>query len=186
MIIVVAACTLFPASPADRDDPRGWTNAKWGMTVEQVISAFRGSKYRLVPIRAVDGAAMDGLLAIDGCVDLQIPKVMLEPPRCFHVWFGFTKTIPATLIHVDLKPDPPSSMSNTAAFIALRDMLTDKYGPPGYEKKSQPPEALFFSDEIIWKFAETRIRLSLMDFALDSKNLFLSLQYFKAPSADNL
>jgi hypothetical protein len=143
MVIAVAVLTSVPLSSADSDDPGGWTRAKWGMTVQQVISAFRGSKYRLVPIRAVDGPTMDGLLAIDGCVDLQIPEIgQGQPPRCFRVWFGFTKTAPATLIHVDLKPDPQSSLANTPAFIALRDMLTDKYGLPAYEKKSQPPDGL--------------------------------------------
>ena len=155
------------------------------MTAEQVISAFRGSKYKIVPIRAVDGPAMDGLLAIEGCVDLQIPKTFGdEPPRCFRVWFGFTKASPATLIHVDLKPDVPSS-NYMSAFITLRDMLIDKYGPSAYEKKSEQG-ALIYSDEITWKFPKSRVRLSLMDLKSDSQNLFLSLQYFKAPSTDNL
>jgi hypothetical protein len=186
-VAAVAVLMSVPVSSADSDDPGGWAKAKWGMTVEQVTSAFRGSKYRLVPIRAVDGPAMDGLLAIDGCVDLQIAKTaQVEPPRCFRVWFGFTKATPPTLMHIDFKTDPPSSMANTPAFIALRDMLSDKYGLPASEKKSQPPDALFFSDEVIWKFPKSRIRLSLMDLKSDSQNLFLSLQYFKAPSTDTL
>jgi hypothetical protein len=185
LVVVVVAFMLSPAYSADRDDPGGWTKAKWGMTVDQVISAFRGSRYRLVPIRWLDGPTMDGLLAIDGCVDLQIPKkTMVEPLRCFHVSFGFTKTAPATLIHVNFEPDPPSSISNTPAFVAIQDMLSDKYGLPAYEKKSKPPDA--HSDEIVWKFPKSRIRLSVDDLKSDPQNLFLILQYFKALSADNL
>jgi hypothetical protein len=185
LTVIFAVFVSFPAPSANTDDPGGWTKAKWGMTVPQVISAFQGSKNRLIPIRAVDGPTMDGLLAIDGCVDLQIPKTFGdEPPRCFHVWFGFTKTSPATLIHVDLKPDPPSS-NYMWAFISLRDMLIDKYGLSAYEKKSEQG-ALLYSDEIVWKFPTSRIRLSIMGPNSRPDNAELSLQYFKAPNADNL
>ncbi len=183
VVIVVTTFMPFPAFSADGDDPGGWTKAKWGMTVEQVISAFRGSRYRLIPIRATDGPTMDGLLAIDGCVDLQIPALAQEPPRCFRVWFGFTKTAPAILVHVDLKADPPTSRY-TPAFVSLRGMLTDKYGPFAYEQKSEQGAPLY-SDEIVWKLPKSRIRLMLLG-PNSIDHLELSLQYLKAPSADNL
>jgi hypothetical protein len=107
------ALTWIPATAADKDDPGGWTNARWGMTVKQVVAAFQGSKYRLVPIRAVDGPTMDGLLAIDGCVDLQVPKMSVsEPTNCFYVWFGFTKTPP--------RPSRPSFTLTSSRIKRLR------------------------------------------------------------------
>jgi|SRR5471030_1677981 hypothetical protein len=187
ILCVLFAITWGPATAADTDDPGGWKKAKWGMTVEQVVSAFRGSKDRLVKIHDPDGLRMmDGLLAVDGCVDLQIPKIFLlgEPQRCFHVWFGFTKTTPGTLIEVDLTPNPLTSISNTFAFTALQDMLTDKYGLPAYQKRSEP-KTLVYSDETVWKFPLSRIRLSLVGGSSNPQNLVLSLQYFKA-KADNL
>src|SRR5207247_1377976 len=144
------------------------------------------SKYRLVPIRALDGPTMDGLLATDGCVDLQIPKMSVsEPTKCFYVSFGFTKAIPATLIHVDIKPDQPPSPWDTSAFVTLRDMLTDKYGLPAYEQKSQPDNPIYFYT-YVWKFPTSRIRLTILGLNMPGQSAGLSLQYLKAPDADNL
>ncbi|MGA3096646.1 MAG: hypothetical protein ABSF25_09355 [Bryobacteraceae bacterium] len=142
------------------------------MTVDQVFSAFQSSDYDIVPLFDSNASqfAPTVMLTID-CAKLQIRKIP-EAPTCFRVNFGFTKETPATLIAVSLSPNPLSSSSSTATFTALRDMLTDKYGPPA-DGKSEPGAARL-PPELVWKFPTSRVKLGLF-----------SLEYSKAPSAES-
>lgn len=51
-LIALAASLAFAA---DKDDPGGWTKAKWGMTAQEITQAFAGGAIRRDPPEKVSG-----------------------------------------------------------------------------------------------------------------------------------
>jgi hypothetical protein len=128
------------ATAADKDDPGGWTKAKWGMTGEDIVQAFAGDAARRDPpekvsgipiavsVKSVDlaGAKFEALMVPDK--DGKLKSVLLQPLK--------------------------GEAQNAYLFQRLQDLLEQKYGRPW---KSEADH----DTSLQWTFPSTVITLNM-------------------------
>jgi len=175
-LILLAA---FAGIARAADDPAGWTNAYWGMTVDQVRSAVPASE-------PLAGPAEERTFF---CPDRDHPLV--SPLGVKHLklatvdWSVFFLFRDAKLVQVSLRLND-KDMAGIQLYSKLRDLLLDKYGRP-FERedgdKSDPP----VTHKSTWTFPLTSIELAHKDFRdLGMKLEFLDLTYAQRTAQEGI
>ncbi len=165
MRAVVALCSLlstFPCASIGRasDAPNAWRNARWGMTVDEVVAAFPGEALRASPAEIEKGAAP---VRIDKC---EIAGTS------FQVRFFFYRA--SRLSQITLAPSSKRDASRPV-FDSLATRLTEEYGPPASDIADQSMGlAGLRTAQKGWETAHARIGLTYM---YGSGDPFLQLVY---------
>lgn len=136
----------------DAVDPGGWSKAKWGMTVEEVVQVFNGQAKRTDGCKERSGSPPS---AKDPKVCLaEIEDIEIEGDH-FRVAFRFDR-VTKRLDIVNLEPVGDLYAWDTRAE-KLERMLTEKYGQPAYRKNTD--QRLFKGVDCTWVFPQTKIFL---------------------------
>ncbi len=141
------------------DAPGVWRNARWGMTVDEVVAAFPGEAVRASPAEIKKGA---GAVRIDRC---EIAGTT------FQANFHFYRS--SRLTQIVLLPSSKRDASR-AVFERLARMLTEKYGQPTDQHENQVLLGDLRQSDKSWKAADAEIGLVYMYGADDP---FLNLVY---------
>ncbi len=172
MRAVAVLCSMLSTLPwantgRASDAPCAWQNARWGMTVDEVVAALPGKAVRASPAEIEKGAAP---VRMDECeiagTNFQAGFFFYRASRLTKITFG------------------PSSKrdASRAVFDRLAKMLTERYGPPTADV---PDQSMGVADlrtaQKRWETADLRIGLTYMYGAGDP---YLGLVYDAPARAD--
>lgn len=148
---------------AAADDPGGWTRAKWGMTEDQVITAFGGEVTRFAKPDSANGARI-GIERLD------------LSGTTFKVYMSMDAG--GKLERVLLSPIDPKAATD-GLFQSLQELLVEKYGRPWVTKEGR-------ITDVQWTVGSTVIQLTRADLALINMRI-VSVQYRRrSPDADKM
>jgi hypothetical protein len=139
-VISTLAAVAAAAPPEAPPDTKGWREATWGMTQQQVLDAFKGEVIRnrptpsLAPVRP------------EGKGKLEIPSYEINGAP-YAVSFGFDDADHLTFVFI------ASIKSSQAAYAGLSKLLTEKYGPPTTEDRGPKTR------KTLWRLPSTTIEL---------------------------
>ena len=155
-------------------DPAGWSNARWGMTEDQVLKAFPNRAARLaepIPSCTILNAKGERKEAAPIAIE-KVPIGTTEYRACFYFTAG-------KLSSVDLQPLAEADKTPDE-FDRVEALLVEKYGKPWQSRDK-------FEQASRWAFQTTRIALLLFRFELgDFKKYSLTLRYSHKTDPDNL
>jgi hypothetical protein len=149
---------------AQQNDVKGWREARWGMTEEQILSAFKGEAVRLNEPENYDS----------WYASVGIPKYDISGEAYFvHFLMGKKSK---TLQQVNIIAAEATKEFIDNAFTRLEQILTEKYGTPSFRDEKDERK------QVIWNYPSTVITLSYMNMkSIDFKNLVIT---YHPPSKD--
>ena len=154
---MIAPSALHAQAPSNPQDPGGWTAAKWGMTENQVLAAFRDQARKLAQAVRYGGGSF---------ASVRIDSVEIGVIT-YRVDFIFQPS-DSTLEAVNLAPADESPGIAAAAYDHLEQSLTQKYGQPGYRKDGDDARVTsqMVRKVLTWRLMKTEISLSYMSDAI--------------------
>lgn len=161
LFMIIGLPNLF----SQMDTGNVWRNAKWGMTEEQVQSAFNGE---IIKLNSID------IYGNDSFSSLIIPKVEIQGNE-FKVNFLFDneekKLHQINLKLIDIK-------EASVMFVVLEQELIKKYGNPILRDKGE------YSWRTTWKTKNSFVALSFLNMPNIISNLIIT--YSSTTVSDNL
>ena len=165
---------LSPLSAADSPkDPRGWQEAKWGMTESQIIKVLNGSA-TLFTDNPIDRSMSFGVSRF-GIENFQINRTS------FRVLFFMDPGSKGGLMAVMLQPLATTREPPPVIFSDLRALLVSKYGTPTCEEE---PPGIVSAKSCVWEFPSTVVTLSLISSKYEQ--YMPKLTYRRISGADKL
>lgn len=159
---------------AQPKDVLGWREARWRMTEEQILTAFKGEAFRFKEEIAIPG----GDYAIIGIENINLRG---ENFTVRFIMDGKTRK----LKRVSFRPVETWNLGDKvtlATFKNLEQLLVEKYGKPAYRDDKGTPDYNIrvkgYTNLVTkWLFPTTSIELSYMeDRQTSMRNLFFSYQ----------
>jgi hypothetical protein len=151
LAVAVFAVPAFTWADQEVQSIEGWRGAKWGMSVADVLAAFKGEAEKL----SKEEGWKDGVCLV------KIPKLELagEP---FDVNFVFEKDKQVLKQVVLLASETVSSPELT--FVPLEQKLTEKYGKPDFSNNEiSGSDKSVITKKRSWKKGKTRIELRFFE-----------------------
>jgi hypothetical protein len=158
MVVISGLWVPIPGAAQEKTDvrdPKGWRDARWGMTEEQILEAFRGQANRLAERMRTRGSALHtsvGIehLDVDGTdmlvrfyvdnVDNRLELVKMEPADR-----NFCEAAPATF------------------FERMEPLLVRKYGQPATRANPKREPWRATTGTAVWNFPSTILQLHYSD-----------------------
>jgi hypothetical protein len=139
-------------------DIAGWSDTRWGMTVEEVSQTKSGSDLAPKPVPAVAPKSPPKTKAYSAS-DIEVEG------RKFTVTLGFD-LVTQKLVSVFISP---ASKDSSVDFNSLEVGLISKYGKPTYSKDGRDDEATVRR----WVFPSTTIELHSIELTMLKKTLVI-------------
>jgi len=168
MLALVGMIALPLQTLAQPKDVEGWSKARWGMTEEQILSAFEGQVEQFPKTETYQGVY----------VNLWIRNLDIGGEQ-YEVRFQMDNKT-SQLVQVLIKPKEGKALS--VHFKFLEQMLIEKYGPPSYKNDEHSRTMTQFT--CAWNFPTTIIELKYTDFKVVEP--FFSLTYRPNKKQENL
>lgn len=164
VIIFVIAFSCNASAKETTKDINGWGKAKWGMTMGEVLKAYKGQA------KPVYHSSDD-----NSETDVEIKELTIEYIK-FHVGFVFNdpgKKLTKVYVRAIDKPDKSD-------FLTMERALTEKYGKPSSSSENYSPENTTRVELIrVWSFKSTKIELTFRIMTVESTWTNLLIEYTK-------
>lgn len=181
LLFMILSCSFLLTSNAvgQQGDVEGWTQARWGMTEDEVSKTFEHKVARIENPKSYDHGTAYCPLVI---YDVEIGKYK------YSVNFVFDNET-KTLVKVIIRPD--NKKPSEVQFHSLEQQLTEKYGPPSYSKDDKHPDTRISRTVIVrstysykraWNYPSTIIELNYLD-ARELDDQILTIVYRKNDKA---
>jgi hypothetical protein len=166
----MAPTTTLPPPTTVATPPPVWRTSRWGMTKDEVLSAFPGEAQRLS--RAVPfGEARPGTGVLEGSSDISIPSYEVDGVG-FRVLFGFAANA-LDRVHMTALKAGPATCGD------LERAISAKHPTP---PQREPMEGSLRGERIVWRRPDQTITLSCAGVAsLGFQKVTLD---YKAPATD--
>lgn len=161
---IIVGFILICALPTfgQQKDVQGWREAKWGMTENEILEAFKGEAVRLDKIEEWGQLNLYASIGINN-YDIDGNK--------YGVNFAMDKTTKKLkMVQISLL-DHTSGLVRTH-FRDLEKLLTEKYGAPSFKNAS---DKILNEIVVSWNFPSTIIEINYSN--ITSRNEYLHLDY---------
>lgn len=164
IIVGFIAFGLICALPTfgQQKDVQGWREAKWGMTENEILEAFKGEAVRLDKIEEWGQLNLYAFIGINN-YDIDGNK--------YGVYFAMDKTA-KTLKRIQIYLLDTTSGLVRNRFRDLEKLLTEKYGAPSFKDAS---DKILNKIVVSWNFPSTIIELNYDN--ITARNEYLHLDY---------
>ncbi len=134
-------------------DVQGWREAKWGMTEDEILKAFKGEAVHLDKAQDWDQLNLYASIGINN-YDINGDK--------YNVYFAMDKTA-KTLKMIQIYAADKQYGLFQMRFKNLEPIFTEKYGAPSFKDNS---DRIVNKSVVAWYFPSTKIELQYMDYSL--------------------
>jgi hypothetical protein len=175
-LLTLGLAALVPVQASAADAPGGWSKARFGMTVEEVIAAFGGEEVRLDK----PDTYSDGFIA-----PVAIPDTKIGPIEHARVNFLFPKDGDkprlqrVVISHSIIEPKPGDDVRLRSEYDQLVKSLTEKYGSPSTQSQDGSARSDTFKQDASWFEPNVAVELSYFRSSIFGKEIacILSLTY---------
>jgi len=152
-------------------DVQGWREAKWGMTEDEILKAFKGEAVRLDKIEEWDQLNLYASIGINN-YDINGNK--------YGVYFAMDKTTKnLKMVQIYLLDTTSGIVRNR--FRDLEQLLTEKYGAPSFKDAS---DKILNKIVVSWNIPSTIIELNYSN--ITARNEYLLLNYSMPKGKDKI